>query len=149
ILAKVRSIPRRVRYKISRLKRILPQSPPQEPKAAPVVWDEYPHRDYPALDAKHVSDARLFANREDLISSMRFVEGGVVAEVGVAQGNFSEHLLASLRPRTFVAFDTFAMHERPTAWGVPTSQLFNNMTHGEFYRKRFADRGAQVVLEVG
>lgn len=110
---------------------------------------EYPNQEYSALEAKHVENAKLFANREDLISSMLFIEGGVVAEIGVAQGNFSEHLLAALQPRKFVAFDTFAMHECPMAWGVPTSRLFDNMTHLEFYKRKFADRGAQVVLEVG
>jgi Methyltransferase domain len=113
------------------------------------VSHKYPNQDYPALEANHVENARLFANREDLISSMGFMEGGVVAEIGVAQGNFSEYLLTVLRPRKFVAFDTFAMHEYPMHWGVPSSKLFDNMTHLEFYKRKFSDRSAQVVLEVG
>src|SRR5271166_1370158 len=69
---------------------------------------------YPHLEAKHLdSAAKLFANRKDLISSMRSVVGGVVAEVGVARGDFSEFLLNELRPKKFVAFDIFTLHEQP------------------------------------
>jgi hypothetical protein len=117
-------------------------------RRAPIAagfWDE----DYPALEAKHLDSPRLFANREDLISSMRSVEGGVIAEVGVAHGVFSEHLLNELRPRKFVAFDLFKMHEWGTYLGVPTNVLLNNMTHLDYYRRKFADRGDQVVIEVG
>ncbi len=66
-------------------------------------WNE----DYPAVEAKHLDNPRLFANREDLISSMRSAEGGLIGEVGVAHGIFSEYLLNELRPRKFVAFDLF------------------------------------------
>ena len=104
----------------------------------------------PPLQAKHLDDARLFANRNDLISSMRSViEGGVIAEVGVAQGDFSEFLLQELEPTKFVAFDIFNMHEWGAAWGDSTSNVLNNMTHLEFYRRRFADRGTQITIEVG
>jgi hypothetical protein len=68
----------------------------------------------------------------------------VLSQIGVAQC-----LLTALRPRKFVAFDTFAMHEYPMHWGVPSSKLFDNMTHLEFYKRKFSDRGAQVVLEEG
>jgi hypothetical protein len=117
-------------------------------RRAPIAagfWDE----DYPALEAKHLDNPRLFANREDLISSMRSVEGGVIAEVGVAHGAFSEYLLKELRPRKFVAFDLFKMHEWDKYLGVSTKQLLNNMTHLDYYRRKFADRETQVVTEVG
>ena len=105
--------------------------------------------DYPALEAKHLESPRLFANREDLISSMRSVEGGAIAEVGVAHGVFSQYLLDELRPRKFVAFDLFKMHEWGTYLGEPTNALLNDMTHLDYYSRKFADRGAQVVIEVG
>ena len=108
----------------------------------------YPHTDYPALEAKHLDNPRFFANRNDLISSLRPGEGGVIAEIGVAHGDFSEFLLDELRPRQFVAFDVFNMEN----W-VPKKQWsierLNNMTHLEFYRQRFCDRGDQVKIEVG
>jgi hypothetical protein len=105
--------------------------------------------EYPTLEAKHLDNPRLFANREDLISALRSVEGGVIAEVGVADGVFSEYLLNQLRPRKFVAFDVFNMHEWDTYCNVPTNIVFNNMTHLDYYRRKFSDRGSQVVLEVG
>ena len=115
----------------------------------------YPHRDYPALETKHLDNPRLFAHRNDLISSLRPGAGGVIAEIGVAHGDFSEYLLDfseylldELRPQEFVAFDLFNMEE----W-LPTRQSsierLNNMTHLEFYRQRFYGRGAQVKVEVG
>jgi hypothetical protein len=108
----------------------------------------YPHTDYPALEAKHLDNPRFFANRNDLISSLRPGEGGVIAEIGVAHGDFSEFLLDELRPQQFVAFDVFDMEN----W-VPKKQWsierLNNMTHLEFYRQRFSDRGNQVKIEAG
>ena len=62
---------------------------------------------------------------------------------------FSEYLLNELRPRKFVAFNIFTMHEWDTYCNVPTNVLLNNMTHLDYYRRKFADRGSQVVTEVG
>jgi hypothetical protein len=90
-----------------------------------------------------------------LLSSMRSVKGGVIAEVGVAEGDFSEYLLNELRPKKFVGFDIFTMHEWDRVGGGPwrgiskTNVLLENMTHLDYYKRRFADRGAQVVIEVG
>jgi hypothetical protein len=100
------------------------------------------------LEAKHLDNPRLFANREDLISSLSVSEGGVIAEIGVADGCFSDFLLSQLRPRKFVAFDIFTMHHFHTSWGG-RKDIFGNMTQLEHYRQKFADRGSQVVIEVG
>jgi len=110
---------------------------------------ENPAFDIPPLEAKHLDDARLFANRNDMISSMQFIKSGVIAEVGVAQGDFSEFLIDQLEPKRFVAFDLFTMHEWTEEGGVPTTKLLNNMKHLEFYKKRFADRSTEVLTEVG
>lgn len=104
---------------------------------------------YPPLQPKHLDNPTLFANREDLISSMQFAKGGVIAEVGVGIGEFSEYLLNQLQPKQFVAFDIFTMHEWATFLGIPTKVLLRNMTHLDFYKQKFADRGAQMVIEVG
>lgn len=108
----------------------------------------YPRRDYPALESKHLDDPRVFADRSDLISSLRPGEGGIIAEIGVAHGDFSEYLLDELRPREFVAFDVFNMEEwlPKQQWSVAR---LNDMTHLEFYRQRFSHRGTQVKTEVG
>jgi hypothetical protein len=41
------------------------------------------------------------------------------------------------------------MHEWDTYCNVPTHILLNNMTPLDYYRRKFADRGSQVVIEVG
>jgi Methyltransferase domain len=110
--------------------------------------DDWPAR-YPALAGKHLRDARLFASRNELVAAMRFLEGGVIAEVGVRKGDFSQVLLRILKPSRLVAFDTFSMHEFPFAFGSPTEKLFRGKTHLEYYRERFSRRGGQVVIEPG
>jgi len=105
--------------------------------------------DYPALAPKHVADARLFADRKELVSSLQSARGGLIAEVGVATGDFSEFLLAALMPTKFVAFDTFRLHEISVIWGVPSRTLLAGMTHLDFYRRKFSACGDQVVIEVG
>ena len=106
------------------------------------------YENYPALKANHLDNPRMFANRQDLISAMGFLKGGVIAEIGVADGSFSEFLLSELRPRKFVAFDIFTMHEFITNFAGRTD-IFGNMTQLEHYRRKFADRGTQVMIEVG
>jgi hypothetical protein len=102
-------------------------------------------QNYPSLEEKHLDHPRMFSDRTRLISSMRSVRGGVIAEVGVAEGEFSEYLLNELRPRKFVAIDIFTMHEVPRFGHL----WFDNMTHLDYYKRRFADRGGQVIIENG
>jgi hypothetical protein len=105
--------------------------------------------DYPALENKHFHSAALHADRNALIRSMGFLRGGIIAEVGVALGDFSEFLLKTLEPKLFVGFDIFRLHEYPSNWGVPSEILFAGKTQHEFYRERFHHRGSQVITEVG
>ena len=51
-----------------------------------------------SLSRDHVARARLVASREELLEFMP--RGGVVAEVGVADGNFSQRILDIVKPRT-------------------------------------------------
>jgi ubiquinone/menaquinone biosynthesis C-methylase UbiE len=48
------------------------------------------------LGSEHVSGAVLFATRHDYIASLP--KGGICAEVGVLRGNFSAHILQTVRP---------------------------------------------------
>lgn len=103
----------------------------------------------PALAQEHLRDARLFATRDDMLAAMPVTPGGIIAEIGVAHGDFSEKILNVLRPRTLVAFDVFEMHTYKESWGVPTEVLLKGMTHPEYYRSRFAGRSESVVVEQG
>jgi disulfide oxidoreductase YuzD len=98
----------------------------------------------PALEPRHLAGARLFANREALIASLPIAPGGTIAEIGVLRGEFSQLLLATLQPKTFVAFDLFTEHPVQSKRG--RGEIAYN---SQFYRRRFADRGDQVVIEVG
>jgi hypothetical protein len=109
----------------------------------------YSHYEFPALTRAHIEGASFCATRNELIALLPVPKGGVVAEVGVAHGEFSEILLRELAPSRFVAIDIFTMHHMPVAWGIPTAVLFNGMTHLDFYRKKFAAWGEQVVIEEG
>ena len=109
----------------------------------------YPDVDFPALEPKHLRDARLFANRESLIAALPLATGSTIAEIGVAHGEFSEFLLTQLAPKTLVAIDIFNLHETPSIWGKDTRQMFGGLNHVDFYQRRFAGRGDQVVIEAG
>ena len=65
-------------------------------------------------------------------------KGGVVAEIGVAFGDFSATILDALQPREFHAIDYFTWHEIPIAWGRSTKEAFDGQSHEGFYRARFA-----------
>lgn len=106
-------------------------------------------RPFPVLEAEHVRGATLYASRQDLVLDDANLKGGVIAEVGVGLGDFSNFLLRSLEPRLFVAFDTFKLHELPVLWGTPTKELFGSGTHKDQYSRRFSDvpPGAMQIVE--
>jgi glycosyltransferase involved in cell wall biosynthesis len=101
------------------------------------------------LRREHVDGARLFADRHDLVRGLRLRTGGVIAELGVALGDFSEFLIRTLSPRRFVAIDIWTMHEWPEHWGQRSEVLFRGMTQRGFYEERFRPHGGQVVIESG
>jgi len=104
---------------------------------------------YPTLSPKEVNGARLFADRESMIEGLGLPKGGVVAEIGVLRGDFSEFLIGKLSPRTFVGFDTFNAHEHPAIWGIPSSEFFEGLTQLEYVRRRLSKYGDTVTLEPG
>jgi glycosyltransferase involved in cell wall biosynthesis len=107
-------------------------------------------RNYPPLSKEHIdSAARLFANRNELVESLGIAPGQAVAEVGVALGDFSEFLLRALEPSCFVAIDLFKIHEIAELWGRPTSEIFGNGSHLDYYRRRFARYGDRIRIEEG
>lgn len=127
------------------------QRHPESPSSAqPEDAAPYPQIDFPSLEPRHVEGARLFASRADLVRSLDVADGGVVAELGVAFGDFSERLIETLRPRTFVAIDLFLLHQVPVVWGRPIDSWLGGSTHVDYYRKRFsAVPGVDVVVIQG
>lgn len=58
------------------------------------------------LDQRHLDGCLLVNNRTNLLA--RLPKEGIVAEVGVAQGNFSRQILEITRPRTLHLIDTWS-----------------------------------------
>jgi hypothetical protein len=94
----------------------------------------------PNLTEANLDDARLFANRFDLISSLKdqIGQNANISEVGVALGEFSTFLLENLQPELFIAIDTFQMHLQDEIWGKPSRYYFGDSNHEEYYRKAVA-----------
>jgi hypothetical protein len=118
-------------------------TPPDVQPAPPLGLKAY------ALEQRHVEGARLYADRECMVRALRPGKGGIIAEVGVALGDFSRFLLDELHPERFHALDLFRMHEEPVIWAQPSKVLFKGMTQLDFYRQRFAAYGDRVQIEVG
>jgi methyltransferase family protein len=93
---------------------------------------------YPVLSAEHVVGARLYANRGDQISLLGVPKNGRVAEIGVWRGAFSKDLVETLKPREFVAFDLFDGHEVQDWNGMSGKELFDGLTHRQFYERQMA-----------
>lgn len=124
---------------------------PREPAApsATSVNERYPDwPEIPVIESAHVVDARLHANRKSMIASLPIPRGGKIAEIGVWQGAFSTFLIDELKPRRFFAFDTFAGHEWVDWNGQTGAQLFDGLTHRQYYERAMgAHRDLVVPVE--
>ena len=98
------------------------------------------------LSQEHVDGAILYADRVQALDSLP--RGGVVAEIGVAGGDFSAAMLARLAPRRFDAFDLFTVHESERFMGWSPKERFDRGTHRTHYERRFAKEIAAGVAHV-
>jgi hypothetical protein len=104
----------------------------------------------PVIASEHIRDARLYADRKDLILALcTSGKVDVIGEVGVALGEFSEFLLKSLAPKLFIGFDLFDLHHQNELWGQDTKAIFKGKTHYDFYRERLSSYGKAVMAEKG
>src|SRR5882724_1761790 len=88
----------------------------------------------PQLPANLFENSRVCNSRESVLQWLP--KAGVIAEVGVAYGNFSALLLEWLTPQKFIAIDTFAF----TAGCEPWKQTIlkdSGLPHRDYYEKRF------------
>jgi hypothetical protein len=110
------------------------------------VSERYPDwPEIPTIGNEHIVDARLHANRKSLIASLPIPHGGKIAEVGVFKGGFSTFLIEELKPRLFFGFDAFAMHKRINRRGITGAQLFEGLTHRQYYERAMAKFGDVVI----
>jgi Methyltransferase domain len=108
-----------------------------------------PPHDFPALKPRHLHDARLYADREDMAAGLQIPRGGIIAEVGVALGDFSKRLIAMLAPREFVAIDTFTLHRISTLWGRATADIFQGLDHRTYYQQTLGGYVATLTIREG
>lgn len=93
---------------------------------------------YPELSANNLRDARLYADRADLISALPIPKGGKVAEIGVWRGAFSKVLMSKLEPSQFFAFDIFTGHQLTNWNGLTGHQLFDGLTQRQYFEREMA-----------
>jgi hypothetical protein len=103
----------------------------------------------PELTAEHLLDARLFACREDLVKALFPSGAHRICEVGVAYGDFSEFLIDTLRPEIFVAADIFDDHKPDLASGWSTPEIFQGLTHREYYERRLTRKVPTLTILEG
>ncbi len=104
-----------------------------------------PDSTFPALQDVHVKNARIYANRRDMMKGFQEVRGGVIGEVGALLGTFSEVILDSLTPCEFVAFDLFDVHLHEGDWSKRHAASFHGLSHEEFYNNRFKGKNARTA----
>jgi hypothetical protein len=100
----------------------------------------------PPLCQEHVEGAVLYADRTRALEALP--RGGVVAEIGVAAGDFSEAMLARLAPRRFDAFDLFRLHGADRCMGWSAAERFGGLSHRRYYERRFAAEIATGIVHV-
>ncbi len=84
-----------------------------------------------------------------MIAELPVLPDGVVAELGVGLGDFSNRLIALLHPREFVAIDTFALHLVPRLWGRDTAGIFQGDTHRHYYERALKGTACRVTIREG
>lgn len=96
-----------------------------------------PLRPVPTLPAHLLANARLLRDRLAILPLIP--KRKVIAEVGVALGDFSQRLLQVCEPSRFIAIDLFDLHTKPELWGRPAREIFGGKTHLQCFQERFAD----------
>jgi hypothetical protein len=101
----------------------------------------------PAVRAKDLADARLYADRLDLIQAVGPKKADVVIELGVALGDFSKELIRRFRPTFFYAADRFDLDKEELLWGKASSAIFNGNGHLNTYLSRLAGESCVKILQ--
>lgn len=89
----------------------------------------------PKLPGHLLRHARLLPDRLDILPLLP--KGGVVVEVGVGFGHFSEWLIELCAPRRFIAIDLFELHRLPRMWGRRMEEWLGGKDHYTFYCEKF------------
>jgi hypothetical protein len=90
----------------------------------------------PELPDHLVRGAMVLANHNQLFQVLP--KGKVIAEIGVALGYFTRSALSRLEPASYLAIDSFQLHELESFWGRPPADYFGEYSHKDWYAQKFA-----------
>ena len=108
-----------------------------------------PLPEYPSMSAEHLTGARLFANRYDLLTALPIPQQGSIAEIGVMRGDLSLYLMKQFNPKQFLAVDTFICETFPAIWGIPSTTFFDGLTQLEYFKRLTAAYKDNIIIERG
>jgi len=88
----------------------------------------------PDLPPELLKNCKVSPDRIQVLSALP--KEGVIAEIGVAYGDFSKSLINILKPQKFYALDTFVLVSGNEPWGR-TDLKDSGKSHHEYYRSCF------------
>ena len=90
-----------------------------------------------SLKPIHTESAKVFADRFDALKC--WPKHSVVAEIGVAYGDYTMAILEEVKPRRLDAFDLFCLHTWPVSsyMGRDIKNQLNGMSHQDYFLSRF------------
>jgi radical SAM protein with 4Fe4S-binding SPASM domain len=100
------------------------------------------------LPLEIMQNCKLLPNRDSALSLLP--KGGIMAEVGVAYGDFSRRIIDVMNPDKFYAIDLFSFGPGKEIWGR-TDFTDSNLGQKEFIEKKFAAEieNGQFILKKG
>ncbi len=101
----------------------------------------------PMIKQECLEGAKILENRDKALPLMP--KDGVVAEIGVAYGDFSEKILETMTPKKMYAIDLF--HEERKREGDIWGRTWirdSGLNHREWYEKKFSKKIDEGILEV-
>ena len=99
-----------------------------------------------ALKQEHVEGAKVYADRYYALDY--WPTNSVVAEVGVAFGEYSDFILKTVKPKKFDAFDDFKMGGVKFAWGVNVQELLQGKSHYDYYINKYEEKISSNLISV-
>lgn len=97
----------------------------------------------------HIEGGKLFADRASMVREIAPKNTTNIAEIGVALGDFSVHIVECCQPKVFHAFDTFDMHLWPEHWGRSSAELFGESSHLETFVNRMSSQNCELETYQG
>lgn len=95
------------------------------------------------LPIKVMPNCKLLPNRDAALALLP--KGGIVAEVGVAYGDFSRKIIDTIHPEKFYAVDSYGLGPGDDLWGTQILTS-SKMRHEEFIKNKFKNEIEQKIF---